>query len=82
MRRSEGLVGGIILLVATALALMLSGCGEQERYEQSLARRRSEAFAECARLCGARPVEVRFDSHGYLASCRCDVVISTDAEVE
>jgi hypothetical protein len=60
----------------------LSGCGEQRRYEQSVARRRSESFAECARLCGARPVEVRFDSHGYPASCRCDIVISTDAEVE
>jgi hypothetical protein len=83
IRKNEGLVGGVIFIVAAALALMLSGCDDTQRlWEQSRALRRAEAFAECAKFCGARPVEVRFKDEDYLSVCRCDVVIPTDVAVE
>jgi hypothetical protein len=86
MRRSEGLIGGIVFIIATLLALMLSGCDGMIQLSEDVrkvdAQHRAEAFSECAALCGSRPVEVRFDRNYELSQCRCDIVISTDAEVE
>jgi hypothetical protein len=83
MRKNEGIVGGAIFIIVTLLAFALSGCDGAERaWEQHRTQRRAEAFAECTKLCGARPVEVRFKDEDFLALCRCDVVIATDVEVQ
>jgi hypothetical protein len=74
LRRNEGLVGGIILAVVTLLALMLAGCDDS--YERTLKLRRSAAFTECEGFCRATPLAVKFDEHGRLSECRCDVVFS------
>lgn len=81
MRKSEGLVGGIVFIVATLLAFALSGCGGAE-VPTTVYADHEAGFKECTKLCGARPVSVQWDHHGCLLGCRCDVVISTDAEVE
>lgn len=74
MRRSEGLVGGIILIVATALAVMLSGCDDE--LHAGFKARRAAAFTECETYCRATPLAVKFDRNGTLLECRCDVVFS------
>jgi hypothetical protein len=79
MRRSEGLIGGIVFIVATLLAFMLSGCEAEQKRDVNT---RERGFKECEKLCGSRPVAVQWDRYGSLTGCRCDVVISTDAEVE
>lgn len=83
MRGSEGLVGGIVLIVASALALMLSGCDDGDPGAPTSAYPDHESgFRECEKLCGGRPAAVQWDHHGCLLGCRCDLVISTDTEVE
>jgi hypothetical protein len=77
LRRNEGLVGGIILLVATALAVMLSGCDES--LDVTFKKRRAASFTECETYCRATPLAVKFDRNGALLECRCDIVF---AEVE
>jgi hypothetical protein len=77
MRRSEGLVGGVILLVVTALALLLSGCDES--LDVTFKKRRAASFTECETYCRSTPLAVKFDRNGALLECRCDIVF---AEVE
>lgn len=74
MRRNEGLVGGIVLIVATVLAVMLSGC--EDDWDKTLKERRNAAFTECAGYCRSTPIEVRFNEHARMLSCRCDVTFS------
>jgi hypothetical protein len=40
---------------------------------------RLEGFTECYKLCGSKPVEVKWDvGTGILTSCRCDYVVTSD----
>lgn len=72
LRKSEGLVGGIIFVVATLLAFMLSGCDSD--YDKMLKERRAAAFTECEAYCRATPLVVKFDRNGSLLECRCDLI--------
>jgi len=74
MRRSEGLVGGIIFIVATLLAFLLSGC--DDALDMTLKKRRAASFTECETYCRATPLAVKFDRNGQLLECRCDVIFS------
>lgn len=83
MKRHEGLVGGIILIVAAALALMLSGCENSEvAWSKVQADRREAGFAQCAKFCGAKPGKTTFNEYGHLLTCRCDTNIIESVEVE
>jgi hypothetical protein len=81
-RGQEGLVGGIIFIVATVLAVVLSGCDADNAETAWMQRRRAAGFTECEGYCRGTPLEVRFNDSGHLTLCRCDVVLPLDAEVE
>jgi hypothetical protein len=81
MKKHEGLVGGIVLVVVTALALMLSGCGSKEVPHTPYPEHEA-GFMKCEKLCGARPVAVQWDHHGCLLGCRCDLLVTGDEAVE
>jgi hypothetical protein len=80
MRRAEGLVGGVILVVVTALALLLSGCDDS--LETTFKKRRAASFTECETYCRATPLGVKFDRNGALLECRCDIIVTGDEVVE
>lgn len=61
------------LLVA---GLLLCACESDSDWQKYKATKRQEGFNECYKLCGARPVGVRWNEHnGALISCQCDYSI-------
>lgn len=56
--------------------LLLCGCSYDTNWEQKKATKRLEGFTECYKLCGTKPIGVRWNEHnGALVSCQCDYTI-------
>ena len=73
-RGQEGLIGGIIFVIVTVLAFMLSGCDDS--LDVAFKNRRAASFTECELYCRATPLAVKFDRNGWLLECRCDLIYS------
>lgn len=82
MRRqhSERLVALTVFVVATVLALALSGCDDS--LDVAFRKRRAASFSECETYCRATPLAVRFDRNGALLECRCDLIVPDDLEAK
>jgi hypothetical protein len=69
-----------VLLAGLLLCACDTACDDaNSSYRRHMSTHRLEGFTECYKLCGSKPVEVKWDvGTGILTSCRCDYVVTSD----